>query len=194
VALLPAHKFSGTGCDGVRIEGEIMKKNIYVKDEDASIFEEAERLAGSESLSSIIASALKQYVEGKKAEEEIVLEVGNWRPRGANDTRKVAFKGRLLADGTDFCGQTMSRDDRGTDWAIYQTSKGKFLIYWKNWSRWENESDSADYTIVDELPEPDTTFIGDSGLYTESSGNIPASIVEDAAKALGQNLVKRLDI
>jgi hypothetical protein len=171
-----------------------MKKNIYVKDEDASIFEEAEQLAGSESLSSIIAAALRQYVENKKAEEEIILEVGNWMPRGANDTRKISFKGRLLAEGTDFCGQTMSCDDRGTDWQIYQTAKGKFLIYWKSWSRWENERDSADYAIVDELPDANTTFIGDSGLYTESSGNIPASIVEEAAEALGQKLVKRLDI
>lgn len=170
-----------------------MRKNIYVKDEDVSVFEEAEQLAGNdESLSSIIAATLRQYVEQKKSEEEIVLEVGRWPAKGASDTFKVSFKGRLLAEGTVLSGQTGSRDDRGTDWAIYQTEKGKFLIWWKDWSRWENESDIADYAIISALPERGTTFIG---AETENvSSKIPGDVVAEAAAKAGQSNVKHLDI
>lgn len=170
-----------------------MRKNIYIKDEDLGLYEEAERLAGDDnSLSNIIAEALKRYIAAEKAKEEIVLEVGRWPAKGAKDTFKVSFKGRLLAEDTAYHGQTVSRDDRGTDWQVYQTAKGKILVYWKCWSSWGNESDYADYAILDNLPEINATFIGEVGVDT--SGNIPASVVEEAAKALGQDPVKRLDI
>ncbi len=170
-----------------------MRKNIYIKDEDLGLYEEAERLAGDDnSLSNIIAEALKRYIAAEKAKEEIVLEVGRWPAKGTADTFKVAFNGRLLAEAVEYRGKTISRDDRGTDWAIYQTSKGKILIYWKDWSRWENEGDSADYVVLDNLPELHSTFVGDAGIDT--SYNIPAGIIEEAAKALGQDPVKRLDI
>lgn len=170
-----------------------MRKNIYIKDEDLGLYEEAERLAGDDnSLSNIIAEALKRYIAAEKAKEEIVLEVGRWPAKGAEDTFKVSFKGRLLAEDTKYNGQTHSRDDRGTDYQIYQTAKGKILVYWKDWSRWENESNTADYAVLDSLPGANDVFVGEAN--GDMSGNIPAGIIEEAAKALGQTAVKQLDV
>ena len=169
-------------------------KNIYIKDDDISVFDEAERLAegNGESLSGVIAAQLRQYIEHKKMETNIVLEVGRWPAKGASDTSKVSFKGRLLAEGTKYDGQTASRDDRGIDWQIYQTAKGKILVYWRNWSCWQGEGDYADYVVVDRLPSPNDVFAGEAN--GDMVGNIPASIIEEAAEALGQDAVKRLDV
>jgi len=66
-------------------------KTIYVKDEDLQVFEEAEKLGG-DSLSGIIAEALRRFVATKKAEQqgmkECNLTVGILRSQGDDDTRR----------------------------------------------------------------------------------------------------------
>jgi len=62
-------------------------KTIYVKDEDLGLFEEAKKLGG-ESLSSVIAEALRLFVTTKRAEQqgmkECNLTVGVLRSQGLN--------------------------------------------------------------------------------------------------------------
>jgi len=77
-------------------------KTIYVRDEDISLFEEAERLGG-DSLSGIIAEALRRFVATKRAEQqgmkECNLTVGVLRSQGDDDTRKVPVRWPLTGRG-----------------------------------------------------------------------------------------------
>jgi len=168
------------------------KRTIYVKDADESTFEEALSFFGEDNVSRLIIDALKTYIAAKRAEEEIILEVGVWPPRGASNTRKIAFKGRLLSKATVFGGQTSNSDDRGVDWALYQTAKGKYLLWWKNWSRWQGESTTADYVVLEELPTYGMVCCGE--LWDDISQPVPGELIEKAADVLGRDTVQHLEI
>jgi|LSQX01.1.fsa_nt_gb hypothetical protein len=171
-------------------------KTIYVKDEDLQIFEEAEKLGG-DSLSGIIAEALRRFVDVKRAEQqgmqEYTLSVGVLRSQGA-DTRKVRFVGRLLAEAEVLTDQTSSsrssRDDRGTDYKIYQTQAGKILVWWKRWTRWEGGSDLLDYAVFDALPGYDDEIYGK---VLDLIEKLPGSLLQEAAEALGEELVEWIE-
>lgn len=171
-------------------------KTIYVKDEDLGLFEEAEKLGG-ESLSGIIAEALRRFVATKRAEvqgmKEHILTVGVLRSQGDDDTRKVRFVGRMLSSAEVFTGQTSSRDDRGTDYKIYQTQAGRILVWWKNWSRWEGESDYTDYAVMDALPGYDDDIFGRAHGDMLGPVELPGSLLQEAAEALGQELVEFIE-
>jgi len=172
-------------------------KTIYVKDEDLQIFEEAEKLGG-DSLSSVIAEALRRFVATKKAEQqgmqEYTLSVGVLRSQGDDDTRKVRFVGRLLAEAevlTDHqTSSRSSRDDRGTDYKIYQTKAGKVLVWWKRWTRWEGGSDLLDYAVFDALPGYDDEVCGK---VLDLIEKLPGSLLQEAAEALGEELVEYVE-
>jgi len=168
-------------------------KTIYVKDEDLQIFEEAEKLGG-DSLSSVIAEALRRFVATKRAEQqgmkECNLTVGVLRSQGADDTRKVRFVGRLLAEAEVFTGQTSDRRDRGTYYRIYQTKAGKILVWWKRWTRWEGESDLLDYVVLSTLPGYDDEISGQVHGEHLSPETLPGSLLQEAAEALGRELVE----
>jgi hypothetical protein len=171
-------------------------KTIYVKDEDLQVFEEAERLGG-DSLSSIIAEALRRFVAVKRAElfgmREHTLSVGVLRSQGADDIRTIRFVGRLLAEATVYSGQTSDRRDRGTCYRVYQTRAGKILVWWEKWSRWEGENDTADYAVLDQLPGYDDEVYG--RVHGDMLGpvELPGSLLQDAAEALGQELVEFIE-
>ena len=168
-------------------------KTIYVREEDLPVFEEAERLGG-DSLSSVIAEALRRFVAVKRAElygmREHVLTVGVLRSQGADDTRKVRFIGRLLAEATVYSGQTSDRKDRGADYKIYQTRAGKILVWWRRWSCWEGENDLLDYVVMDTLPGYDEEVYG--RVHGDMLGpvELPGFLLQEAAEALGQELVE----
>jgi hypothetical protein len=168
-------------------------KNIYVRDEDVSLFERAEELGG-ESLSAVIAEALRRYVEVEEAKlsgyEEYTVEVGVWRTQGSDDTREIKFIGKMLAGGQTLNGQTDSRDDRGTDWYIYQTKGGKVIVVWEDWSRWEGENNTVDYAVLNALPDYDDLLTGD---LLETERLVPGDILRDAANQLGQSLAKWIE-
>lgn len=171
-------------------------KTIYVKDEDLQVFEEAEKLGG-DSLSAVIAQAVKRFVQVKRAEQqgmqEYTLSVGVLRSQGA-DTRKVRFVGRLLAEAEVLTDQTSSsrssRDDRGTDYKIYQTQAGKILVWWKRWTRWEGGSDLLDYAVFDALPGYDDEIYGK---VLDLIEKLPGSLLQEAAEALGEELVEWIE-
>jgi len=168
-------------------------KTIYVRDEDLQIFEEAEKLGG-DSLSGIIAEALRRFVDVKRAElygmQEHVLHVGVLRSQGADDVRTVRFVGRLLAEAEVFTGQTSDRKDRGTVYQIYQTKAGKILVWWKKWTRWEGESDLLDYAVMDGLPGYDDEISGKVHGEHLPPETLPGSLLQEAAEALGRELVE----
>src|SRR5690554_5062501 len=106
-------------------------KNLYVREEDVQIFNEAAEILGEESLSAAIASVLRRAVEAKKAElegmEQIELEVGT-RSGVMSDTpdlKKIRFTGKELA----FHRKLQGNDTRGVDTTLYRTKKGKFLLF-----------------------------------------------------------------
>ena len=174
-------------------------KTIYVKDEDLSIFEEAEKL-GDDSLSAVIAEAVKHFVAAERSKaqgmEEHTLEVGQVNSRGADDVRKIRFVGRKLAGQTAYTGQTSSRDDRGTDYQVYQTKAGKIIVHWESWSRWDGEGSSADYATLDQLPEHGAEIYGqfeDDDYGERFPVRLPGGLLQEAAEALGQELVEFID-
>ena len=170
-------------------------KTIYVKDEDVQLFEEAEKLGG-DSLSSVIAEALRRFVATKKAEQqgmkECNLTVGVLRSQGDDDTRKVRFIGRLLAEAEVLTDQTSprDRDGRGTDYKIYQTQAGRVLVWWKRWTRWEGGSDFLDYAVMDGLPGYDDEISGKVHGEHLPPETLPGSLLQAAAEALGEELVE----
>ena len=168
-------------------------KTIYVKDEDLQIFEEAEKLGG-DSLSGIIAEALRRFVDVKRSEvqgmKEHILTVGVLRSQGADDTRRVRFVGRLLAEAEVYSGQTSDRKDRGTDYKIYQTQAGKILVWWEKWSRWEGENNLLDYVVLNTLPGYDDEISGKVHGEHLPPETLPGSLLQEAAEALGRELVE----
>ena len=168
-------------------------KTIYVREEDVSLFEEAEKLCG-DSLSSVIAEALRRFVATKKAEQqgmkEHTLPVGVLRSQGADDVRTVRFVGRLLAEAEVFTGQTSDRRDRGTYYRIYQTQAGKILVWWNTWIRWDGENDLLDYAVLDALPDYNDEVVGKMHGDILGPVELPGSLLQEAAEALGQELVE----
>jgi EXLDI family protein len=97
-------------------------KTIYVSDDDLTLFEEAKTIAG-EALSSVIARALKEYVnrnrEKAKGMKEISVKVGS-----QNSQREQRFIGEKIGTWSGFS------DDKVwlMDAKIYQTQKGNWAI------------------------------------------------------------------
>lgn len=155
-----------------------MRKNIYIKDEDAGIFEKAEQIGG-ESLSAVIAEALRRYVAAEEAKaqdmKEITIEVGTWHPEGSDDVKKIKFLGRKIGGGRTYT----TGDSRGIDYDLYLTAKGKILVIKERWSRWQGETTTATYTVCDSLEQVD---------------GVPGGIVQEAADALDIELAEYLDI
>lgn len=157
-------------------------KTIYVRTEDLPVFERAEKLSG-DSLSAVIAEALKKFVERKDAEaaglDEHTLQINNWE----QGERTVKFVGRLLVADCRYHGQTSDEKDRWTDWAIYQTEAGKIIIFREHGSLWEGETGSSEFVVRDSLPDYDDEVFD----YGET---VPGSLLEEAAKELGQEKVE----
>ncbi len=110
-------------------------KNIYVRESDVGLWEEAERLAGG-SLSRLIADRLRDYVEGQKRVEQmkaemqtemepIELALGGY----TIPTRGVRFTGRWLVTP----GDEMRSFEPGSDLEAYYcvafTRRGKIAVY-----------------------------------------------------------------
>lgn len=118
--------------------------------------------------------------------QEYNLKAGVLRSQGADDTRKVRFVGRLLAEAEVFTGQTNDRRDRGTCYRVYQTKAGRILVWWKKWTRWEGEPQVMDYAVLDQLPGYDDEISGKVHGFPEV---LPGELLQEAAEALGEGLV-----
>jgi len=162
-----------------------MRKNIYIRDEDQELFDRAEKLFG-DNFSGLVAEAVRRFVEVEEAKadgmEEQEIEVGvYYSGTSSNDTRKIKFIGKKIADARLLLGQTSSRDDRGKDYTLYLTKKGKFLLHTENWSKWEGEDGESTYDTFESM----THLI---------SYDPPGSLIQEAGKRLGIDTAEYLDI
>lgn len=162
-----------------------MRKNIYIRDEDQSVFEKAEALGG-DNFSAMIAEAVRRFVAVEEAKAdgmtEIELEVGvYYSGPGADDTKKIKFIGKKIADANILSGQSSSHDDRGKNYTLYLTKKGKFLLHLEYWTRWQGENSRSSYKTFDSMThlmryEP------------------PGSLIQEAGQRLGVDMAEYLDI
>jgi hypothetical protein len=169
-----------------------MRKNIYIKDEDQELFKKAEALGGG-NFSAMIAKAVRHFVKFEEAKEqgmeEVELEVGvYYSGTGFDDVKKVKFIGKKIADATICNGHTGSRDDQdqGTDYKLYLTKKGKFLLHRYFWIRRRRRRQGKDseswYNLYDSMSQ------------LMSSGDLPGDLIHEAREALGVNLAEYLDV
>lgn len=163
-------------------------KTIYVKDEDLPIFERAQELGGN-SLSRIIVEALRRYIEVEEAKaegfREIIISVGHTKMADdAREWRKVKFTGKLLAEA--------DRDApfAPADYKVYLTQKGNLLLYMVLGPMVPRESEESDEAEKD---EQHLYFTYDS--FDElRNAQIPAEILADVARKLGQDYIETLDV
>jgi hypothetical protein len=120
------------------------------------------------------------------------LVVGIFNSRGADDTKTIKFSGQLLAGVECYYGQTSDTKDRGTDWLIFRTKKGRYLIHWHSWSRWDGEGGRSDYAIKNWLPKRGDVLYGVA--TDEPSPGIPGELIRDAAEAEGLDITEVLDV
>ena len=163
-----------------------MRKNIYIKDEDAATFDKAEALGG-DNFSGMIAESVRRFVEMEEAKAdgmtEQEIEVGSYYSgTGADDTKDIKFIGKLIADACIYSGQASDRKDRGTDYKLYLTKKGKYLLWQKYWTRWQGEDGEASYRVYDSLTQ------------LMSADNIPGSLLQEVGQRLGVDTAEYLDV
>jgi len=162
-----------------------VRKNIYIKDEDAAMFDRAEILSG-DNFSAMLAESVRRFVEVEEAKgdsmTEVELETGVYYSGPASDDVKtIKFVGRLIADAEAYTGQTSERKDRGTDYKLYLTKKGKYLLHAKYWTCWQGEDGQAWYKVYDSLSQA-------------ASDDIPGSLIQEAGEALGMDTAEYLDV
>lgn len=171
------------------------QKMIYVKDEDQELFDRVAEIGG-ESLSAIVAEALRKFVAAKEAEaaglKEVAVKVGRETER-TDERRTIRFIGREISRQRVLSGSTNSRDDRGTTFRLFQTQKGKFLLHVVRWSCWQGEDSVSWYKIFGSLAEiraQDQVHDPDA----DEVATIPGSLLDEAEKTLGQEVGEFLDI
>ena len=163
-----------------------MRKNIYIREEDQELFEKAEAIFG-DNFSGLVAEALRRFVEVEEAKSdgmaEVEIEVGTYTgDNGSDDIKKVKFLGKKIADACVYSGATSDRRDRGTDYELYLTKKGKLLLWQKYWTCWQGEDGEAGYQVYDSLTQ------------LMSAEGIPGSLLTEAGKRLGLDTAEYLDI
>lgn len=111
-----------------------------------------------------------------KEYEDITLEVGIWYFDGTKEARKIKFQGRELKVDDRF--YTHDWNDVGTDYHIYETADGKYILYWTNWSKRKDDIQTKDYAILYQFPLPNMTYIGT--MFCDRSGIISDSLLKEA--------------
>ena len=177
-----------------RIAGKT-RKNIYVRAEDAQIWERAEELAG-ESLSQLVADQLRKYVAERERQatgfERIVVEavVKGAAPPGPWDreVRKVSFYGRwLVGEPVKRLHPTAGVYEKAVSdgdmhlYGVALTRRGKIAVL---------ELDKAEGT---QYGDPPFLKLYDS-LQAADQDGVPHFILNQAAATLNTELVDELDI
>lgn len=164
-------------------------RTIYVADADVPIFERAQELAG-ENLSATIAAALRRFVAAAEARnsgfEEVTVKVGK------NVHSYKRFMGRLLAKG-----RIRSQDyTREVSYSVFQTQKGKLVVYIKDYPNWNYWSDAGkhykdwsycNWSQRDWSPWPSTEYDYRMEVYEtpeELKENVPQELYEAVIQAL----------
>lgn len=142
------------------------KRTIYVRDEDEALWDRAKELSGEESLSSIIAEALKKLISEKEdpSMENIVVE--EWD--GGKPFKKSFWGKWLVKENITLHGK----------WSVALTRNNRFAIY-----RHPNQIPpyESKLYVVDHLDEADSDLI-------------PPTVLKAVSDNLPEDFVQRLDI
>lgn len=180
---------------------DMPNRTIYIADADVPIFEKAQKLAG-DNLSAAIAHALRAFVEREEVRqsgyEDITVKVGKGRPY-----LQQQFSGRLIARRH----LRISNDARQLTMSIYQTAKGRFAVYTKNypnWSGWSNKwsrKNGADRSNWDNWSGDWSAYYEDTELrldvydtLDDLKENIPEELYDAITRYLKGGDVEILDI
>lgn len=124
-----------------------MNKTLYIREEDAGVWERARDLAGDK-LSPIIVSSLRQFIASKEAEaksfERIEVEYSDEELNGLS--RRKAFYGRWIfpPEKPEYVANELG--DEVKNWTVALTAKGAIVILcWRegtnkfgdNWQSWK---------------------------------------------------------
>ncbi len=161
-------------------------KTIYVREADAEIWDEAEKLAGG-SVSALITEALRRYVEEEKLKERSGMEkirVELWRSKDDETPYEAEFVGRWLVypdrDETR-TGERFSsaggQYDAGAYWGVALTRRGKIAVYTAHC----NDGFAPMLDVYDSFEK------------AEEAGE-PSDILAMAAAEMGADYVQKLDI
>ena len=178
---------------------------IYIRDEDIRVFEEAQRLGG-ESLSTVIAMALKAYIAQEKMRQNgfvpIVLTIGeHLTDGGGRHYRKIRFTGRLVA-GVPVAtrDEIWRRFDQGTRWQLYVTPKQAWVAVLERWEHNDSEPISGFEDLYQDCFWSREFWTAQSvkelQALMDDTGNplIPSATIEEALRTLGQEFIEDLDI
>ena len=159
-----------------------MNKTLYVSDQDAEVWERAEKLAGDGKVSKVVTDYLKQYVAMKesavKGYDRIVLRLyENGIPKA------YGFYGRWIISPNE---PFIIRDNNGPDnlYAVAETAKNKFAFL-----------SICDYEGEFGQSEADGYLWGrlDIAESLDKHGKIPISVIAETMKRMGI-VVQELDI
>ena len=174
-----------------RYDALVPNRTIYVSEDDQSLFQRAQELAGG-NLSSAITSALKRYVEVEDARQagfdEVIVKVGV----GAG--RKVRFSARLLGEWFNTEGEKFEH------FRVYRGAK-KFALHIER---------TAYFEMRDAQGNPLTGWRAWTGIGMASGGgkpevatldtldelrdHVPAGLFEVVAASVKHPNVEELDI
>lgn len=119
-----------------------MNKTIYLRDEEAPVWERARELAGDK-LSPVIVAALKQFIVTKEAEmagfERIEVSFPDSEQHGF--PKRKAFHGRWVFSPQEPLEVDDEQNPETYCWAVAVTQKGSAVFY--TWS--ENQQDDSRY-------------------------------------------------
>lgn len=165
-----------------------MRKNIYIKDSDLPLFEWAEEEAG-DSLSSILAEALRLFKQRKEMEAKLVeqgyetIKVDVDRP-GSNYVQTKQFEGKWILPG-------FVSDEDNQSYAVAHTKRGQIVIT-------REDMDHLDQGVWDFQVFPNLHAIKLHNRMAEQDerekDRYPEDLVNAIAVELGEEHVEVLDI
>lgn len=161
------------------------KRTVYVRDEDQAVWDQAEALAGQDSLSSFVAEALRRLIEVKEtaargfAEVELPVRyaLDEAFPE-VIDMRPVSFRGRVIAQHVGGNGTIQ--------WTVYLTPKGNLLFYQISGV---DGKDGATYEVFKSLQEAERAVWPD-----EPARKYPLELLRKVSEGNGENWPVHLDI
>lgn len=124
-----------SGMRGIRIS--MPNKTLYIRDEDVSVWEKAEKLAAPEGVSPLVSKLLRQYVGGNEIDfngmQRLTVDV---RENEAAPRTVKAFRGRWL------WSPAQPIDVGPAAYAVALTAKGQIAVY-----GWDFTSDLSSLTL-----------------------------------------------
>lgn len=149
------------------------QRTVYVKEEHESLWERAKELAGDDSLSTVIAEGLREFIARRTHEARFIrIQSGYWRD-GTVYVPKI-FRGCPI-----YVPPTAQGDFDPRSWHVAVTRRGKFAI-------WRPGGQGA----------PGHWYLTDTLAEVPSSAAVPQNILHDASVELAKDIqwLPELDI